>query len=101
MAERRTREIGLRKVLGSSVTRVVILLSKDVTYLVLIASVIASVGIIFSADKWLQQFAYKIGISPWLIITGGVISIVIAWLTVSYQAIKAATKNPADSLRFE
>lgn len=101
MAERRTREIGLRKVLGSSVTRVVILLSKDVTYLVLIASIIASIAIIFSADKWLQQFAYRIGISPWLIITGGIISIVIAWLTVSYQAIKAATKNPADSLRFE
>jgi len=101
LAERRTREIGLRKVLGSSVTRIVILLSKDVTYLVLFSSVIASIAIIFTADKWLQQFAYRIEISPWLIIAGAVISIVIAWFTVSYQAIKAATKNPADSLRFE
>ncbi|NJO69172.1 MAG: hypothetical protein HC830_07725 [Bacteroidetes bacterium] len=101
MAERRTREIGLRKVLGASIGRIVILLSKDVTYLVLISTVLASVTIIFTADKWLQQFAYRIGISPWIIIGGSLIAIFIAWLTVSYQAIKAATKNPADSLRFE
>jgi putative ABC transport system permease protein len=101
MAERRTREIGLRKVLGASVTRIVVLLSKDITYLVLIASALASVAIFFAGDKWLQQFAYRIGISPWLVVLGGIISIVLAWLTVSYQAIKAATKNPADSLRFE
>ncbi len=101
MAERRTREIGLRKVLGASVTRLVILLSKDVTYLVLISSVIASMAIWYGGEKWLQQFAYRIGISPWMIISGSLISIIIAWVTVSYQAIKAATKNPADSLRFE
>lgn len=101
MAERRTREIGLRKVLGSSVTRIVVLLSKDVTYMVLLSSVLASVGIIFAADKWLQQFAVRIGVSPWIIILGGIISVIIAWLTISYQAIRAATKNPADSLRFE
>jgi putative ABC transport system permease protein len=101
MAERRTREIGLRKVLGASVSRLVVLLSKDVTYLVLISSVIASVAILFGGEKWLQQFAFRIGISPWLIIAGALVSIIIAWLTVSYQAIKAATKNPADSLRFE
>lgn len=101
MAERRTREIGLRKVLGASVSRIVILLSKDVTWLVLISAAIASVAIYFGAEKWLQQFAYRIGISPWVIIGGCVMSVVIAWLTVSYQAIKAATKNPADSLRFE
>ncbi len=101
MAERRTREIGLRKVLGASVSRLVVLLSKDVTYLVLISSFIASMAILYGGEKWLQQFAYRIGISPWLIIAGALISVVIAWLTVSYQAVKAATKNPADSLRFE
>lgn len=101
MAERRTREIGLRKVLGSSVARIVVLLSKDITYLVLISSVLASAGIVFAANKWLQQFAYKIGINPLIIFAGCIIAIVIAWITISYQAIKAATKNPADSLRFE
>ncbi len=101
MAERRTREIGLRKVLGSSVTRIVILLSKDITYLVIIASALAAILVYFSADKWLLQFSYRINISPWILLSGGAISIIIAWLTVSYQAIKAATKNPSDSLRYE
>jgi putative ABC transport system permease protein len=101
MAERRTREIGLRKVLGSSVMRIVVLLSKDITYLVLLSSILAAVGIIFAANQWLQQFAYHIGISPWIIMAGVAISMVVAWLTICYQAIKAATKNPADSLRFE
>lgn len=101
MSERRTREIGLRKVLGSSVFRIIILLSKDITYLVLISAVLASAGIIYAAGKWLQQFAYKVGISPWIILSGVAISVIIAWLTISYRTIKAATKNPADSLRFE
>lgn len=101
MAERRTREIGIRKVMGSSVISIVVLLSKNITMLVSIAFIIASVLIYFAANLWLQQFSYKIGINPWLFVLGGLLSLVIAWITISFHAIKAAIRNPADSLRYE
>jgi putative ABC transport system permease protein len=101
MAERRTREIGIRKVMGSSVISIVFLLSKNITILVAIAFVIASGLVYYAANQWLQQFSYRIGINLWLFVLGGLLALVIAWITISFQAIKAALRNPADSLRYE
>ena len=100
-AEQRTREIGIRKVLGASVTNVVSLLSKDFIGLVLIAVVIASPLAWYAMNKWLEGFAYKITISWWMFLVAGMIAVMIALITVSFQAIKAAIANPVKSLRTE
>jgi putative ABC transport system permease protein len=98
---KRTREIGVRKVLGASVSNIVNLLSVDFIKLVLIALVIAAPVGLFGMNKWLQDFAYHIDISWWVFVIAGSVSIVIAFLTISFQAIKAAFANPVDSLRTE
>ncbi len=100
-AEQRTREIGIRKVLGASVTNVAALLSKDFVVLVLVAIVIASPIAWFAMNKWLQSFAYRIPVSWWMFVLAGFIAILIALITVSFQAIKAALMNPVKSLRTE
>jgi putative ABC transport system permease protein len=100
-AETRTKEIGIRKVLGASVVSITALLSKDFLKLVLIAIVIASPIAYYFMQKWLQDFAYRIEISWWIFAVAGAISLLIALLTVSYQAIKAALMNPVKSLRTE
>jgi putative ABC transport system permease protein len=100
-AEQRTKEIGIRKVLGASVVNITTLLSKDFLKLVLIAIVIASPIAYYFMQKWLQDFAYRIEISWWIFAVAGAISLLIALLTVSYQAIKAALMNPVKSLRTE
>jgi putative ABC transport system permease protein len=97
----RTREIGIRKVLGASVTNIVNLLSKDFLRLVGIAVIIASPIAYFSMHKWLQDFAYRIPISWWIFVLAAVTATLIAILTVSFQAIKAAVSNPVKSLRTE
>ena len=97
----RTREIGIRKVLGASVTNIVNLLSKDFLRLVGIAVIIASPIAYFSMHKWLQDFAYRIPISWWIFVMAAVTATLIAILTVSFQAIKAAVSNPVKSLRTE
>lgn len=98
----RTKEIGVRKVLGASVTGVVVLLSRDITRMVLIAFVLAvPIAWYLMENWWLQNFAYRIQISVWIILASGAIAFMIAWLTVSYQSIKAATQNPIKSLRYE
>jgi putative ABC transport system permease protein len=100
-AEQRKKEIGVRKVIGASVTGIVQLLSKDFLKLVLIAFVIATPVVWWAMNKWLQAYAYRIDISWWMFALAGVIAISIAMLTVSFQAIKAAVANPVKSLRTE
>jgi putative ABC transport system permease protein len=100
-AEARTKEIGIRKVLGASVTQIVQLLSKDFLRLVILGIVIASPIAYWAMNKWLQDFAYRINIEWWIFALAGVVAIVIALLTVSYQSIKAALANPVKSLRTE
>jgi putative ABC transport system permease protein len=101
MAENRIKEIGVRKVLGASVTSIATLLSKDFIRLVLIAILIASPIAWLSMDNWLAGYDYHIGISWWIFLAAGLLSLVVALLTVSYQAIKAAVANPVKSLRTE
>ncbi|HEV8272327.1 MAG TPA: ABC transporter permease [Chitinophagaceae bacterium] len=101
MAEQRTKEIGIRKVLGASVGNVVNMLSKDFIILVVIASVIAFPVAWWAMHNWLQDFAYRINIGWWVFIAAGVIAFLIAFITVSSQAIKAALANPVKSLRTE
>ncbi len=100
-AEQRTKEIGVRKVLGASVLSIVTLLSKDVLKLVLIAIVIASPLAWYAMNQWLADFAYKIDISWWMFISAGLLAVGIALLTVSFQSVKAALMNPVKSLRSE
>jgi putative ABC transport system permease protein len=100
-AERRVKEIGIRKVLGASVQNVVSLLSTDFIKLVLIANLIAWPIAWFALHTWLQDFAYRIEISWWIFISAGICAVLIALLTVSFQAIKAAIANPIKSLRSE
>jgi len=97
----RTKEIGVRKVLGASVSNIVNLLSIEFIKLVLIALIIASPIAWFGMDKWLQDFAYRTNLSWWVFALAGIVAILIAFLTISFQAIKAAMANPVKSLRTE
>jgi putative ABC transport system permease protein len=100
-AEKRTKEIGIRKVLGASVTSVTKMLSKDFIKLVFISCIVAFPLSWWAMNKWLQSFAYRINISWWVFAVAGVVAILIALITVSFQAIKAAVANPVESLRSE
>jgi putative ABC transport system permease protein len=100
-AEQRQKEIGIRKVLGASVAGVVGLLSREFIWLVGIAFVLATPLSWWAMHKWLQGFAYKVHVGWWMFAIAGILSIVIALLTVSFQAIKAALANPVKSLRSE
>ena len=97
----RTKEIGVRKVLGASVSNILILLSKDFVKLVVIASIIAFPIAWYVMHKWLQDFSYRINISWWLFAAAGAAALLVALLTVSFQAGKAAIANPVKSLRTE
>ncbi|TLP82663.1 ABC transporter permease [Maribacter sp. ACAM166] len=98
-ADQRRKEIGVRKVLGSSITSIVSLLSKDFMQLVAIAILIASPIAWLLMQNWLESFAYRISINIWVFVIAGMVAMVIALLTVSFQAIKAARANPVKSLR--
>jgi putative ABC transport system permease protein len=97
----RTREIGIRKVMGASVSGIVHLLSKEFLTLLLVAFVIASPIAWWVMNSWLRDFSYRVGISWWVFALAGAIAFLIALLTVSFQAIKAAIANPVISLRTE
>ena len=101
MAENRIKEIGIRKVLGASVTGITTLLSKDFVKLVTISFFIAAPVAWWGMHKWLQTYAYRIDISWWVFALAGFLSVMIALLTVSYQSIKAALANPVKNLRTE
>lgn len=100
-AQQRVKEIGIRKVLGASVKSIVALLSADFVKMVILASVLAFPIAWWAMDKWLQDFAYRIHISWWVFLIGGVIALVIAMVTISFEAIKSALVNPVKSLRSE
>jgi len=97
----RTKEIGVRKVLGASISNIVLLLSRDFIGLVVVAFLIASPIAWFIMHKWLQDFAYRIDIEWWIFVLAGLLAVTIALATISYQAIRAAAANPVKSLRTE
>ncbi|WP_420578630.1 ABC transporter permease [Ekhidna sp.] len=100
-AERRLKEIGIRKVLGATTSNIVMMLSKDFTQLVGISILIALPISYYFMNEWLQSFAYKIDLSVWIFIGAAVVSLVIAWVTVSSQALRAANVNPSKCLKDE
>ena len=100
-AEQRTKEIGIRKILGASVTNLILLLSREFIKLVVIAFVLAIPLAYYFMTMWLNAFAYRINIGLEVFVLAGGASFIIAWLTVSYQAVKVASANPVDALRNE
>jgi len=99
MAENRIKEIGVRKVLGASVVSIATLLSKDFVKLVLVSILIASPIAWFAMRHWLGGFSYRVVLSPWIFVAAGLLAVLVALLTVSYQAVRAANSNPVKSLR--
>jgi putative ABC transport system permease protein len=100
-AEQRTKEVGIRKVHGATVPGIVMLLSREFTRYVLFANIAAWPIAYYTMNKWLQEFAYRIDLTIWPFLLAGLSAFVIALLTVSWQAIRAATANPVESLRYE
>jgi ABC-type antimicrobial peptide transport system permease subunit len=101
MAVQRIKEVGIRKVLGATASNIVYLFSKEFVMLISIAFVIATPIAWYFMNKWLQNFTFRIELSWWIFLIGGMASVVIALLSVSFQAIKAAIANPVKSLRTE
>ncbi len=101
MASQRTKEIGIRKVLGSTSTKIVVLLSKDFSILVLIAFIPAAISSYFVMVGWLKSFVYRTNISLWTFLLSGLVAFLVAQITVSFQALKAANAHPADAIRTE
>ncbi len=100
-AEQRTKEIGIRKVIGATVPNIITLLAKEFTRWVLVANIIAWPIAYYAMNKWLQEFAYRTNIGIWIFVVSAVMTLIIALFTVSYQAIRAALTNPVDSLKYE
>ncbi|OFY61438.1 MAG: hypothetical protein A2V64_12530 [Bacteroidetes bacterium RBG_13_43_22] len=99
--QRRVKEIGIRKINGASITEVLIMLNKDFIRLVVIAFIIATPVAWYAMHKWLQDYAYKTELSWWIFVLAGLLALVIALLTVSWQSWRTATRNPVEALRYE
>jgi putative ABC transport system permease protein len=99
--QQRTKEIGIRRILGASIQNIIGLLSKDFLKLVLIAIVVASPVAWYFASRWLENFAYQISVEWWVFAGVGLLALLLAFLTVSLQTIQAAASNPVNSLRSE
>jgi len=100
-AEQRTKEIGIRKVLGATSLHIVTMLNKKFTTLVIIALIISIPLSVYLIQKWLEDFAYRIELSPLIFLGTSISSLLIAWLAVSYHSLKAAWINPSDTLKYE
>jgi putative ABC transport system permease protein len=100
-AERRKKEIGIRKVLGAENAAIVALLSKEFLILIVVAALIAFPLAWYAMHKWLEDFAYRIEVPLWVFLMAGIAAAVLAFITISYQALKAATANPVTNLRFD
>ena len=101
MAERRTKEIGIRKINGAKLIEIFSLLSGEYIIWVMISIIIACPIAWYAMNKWLQNFAYRINISWWVFALAGVLALLITFLTVSWQSYRAASKNPVEALRYE
>ena len=101
LAEQRTKEIGVRKVMGASLWSVTSLMSKEFVKLVIIAFALAIYPAYYFMDMWLDDFVNRIDVPIWVFFVSGLAALLIAWLTVSYQSLKAARVNPVNSLRYE
>ena len=101
MAEQKTKEIGIRKVLGASITNIISTLSKESIILVCVSNLLAWPIAYIVMKNWLDNYAYRIELDFWIFIIGGIISLLIALFTISYQSVKAATANPIDSIKYE
>ena len=100
-AEKRTKEIGIRKVLGASAASIVKLLSKEIILLVLLANLIAAPVAYYAMTRWLENFAYRTSLGWWIFAAGGLLTLLITLITVGFQAVKAALTNPVETLRYE
>ncbi|MCP4727172.1 MAG: FtsX-like permease family protein, partial [bacterium] len=100
-AESRIKEIGIRKTLGATVKSIILLLSREFMKFIIIANIIAFPVAYFAVNSWLENFAFRINIGIWLFVFSGILSIMIALITVSYRVLIAANSNPVDSLRYE
>ncbi len=101
MADQRTKEIGIRKVLGASVSGIFLMLLKDFVKWVLLASAISWPLAYYVMDRWLENFAYRTDIALWVFLVSGILGLIVAVATVSYQSLRASIANPVDSLRYE
>ena len=99
--EKRTKEICIRKVNGARISEVMIMLNKDFLKWVAVAFVVACPIAWYAMNKWLQNFAYRINIGWWVFALAGTVALLIAFVTVSWQSYKAASKNPVEALRYE
>lgn len=100
-AQTRTKEIGVRKIMGASPTSLIMLLTREFSLLVGISFLLAVPVIYFGMDYWLQDFPLRVGLTPWVFLLSGLIALAIAWLTVSYHASRAARSNPVEALKYE